>query len=147
MCLLIIPEIEETTTTTTATTTTTTTTTTSPTTEILGSSLASELKYPFLNAFGYKNKLESSTSTVVSSAQLNNGEASSDYYYDDVEDSCEFCRQKSDRVTFKEFCKNDHGIFIFCLFFLLIYTKVDRPHKNTQFFLNNYFIKLKIKKS
>ena len=35
-----------------------------------------------------------------------------DYYYDDVEDSCEYCKQKSERVTFKEFCKNDQVFLV-----------------------------------
>ncbi len=39
-----------------------------------------------------------------------NTESSDDYYYDDNEDSCEFCRRNYQRPTFREFCKNDYGI-------------------------------------
>jgi hypothetical protein len=35
--------------------------------------------------------------------------ANTDYYYDDEEDPCEFCKRKSQKILFKDFCRNDMG--------------------------------------
>lgn len=35
-----------------------------------------------------------------------------DYYYDDTEDSCEYCKRKTQRVTFKEFCKSNYVVLV-----------------------------------
>lgn len=73
------------------------------------------MKYPFSkdDSFSYKNKFDSAETTSISS-KINIGvnDGTSDYYYDDVEDSCEYCRQRSERVTFKEFCKNDQVFLV-----------------------------------
>jgi hypothetical protein len=74
-----------------------------------------ELKYPLskYDSFSYNKQFESAETTSVSSkVNIGVGDGTSDYYYDDVEDSCEYCRQKLDRVTFKEFCKNDQVFLI-----------------------------------
>jgi hypothetical protein len=38
-----------------------------------------------------------------------NSNSNSDYYYDDEDDidSCEFCKRKPQKITFRDFCKND----------------------------------------
>ena len=32
-----------------------------------------------------------------------------DDYYDEAEDSCEFCKRKTNRFTLKDFCRFDYG--------------------------------------
>lgn len=80
--------------TTTSTTTTTTTTTTSMSSEAL--------KFPYVN---YNNYFRNNFDDIQTSPKT----VDNDYYYDDAEDSCEFCKRKSQKITFKEFCKNDLG--------------------------------------
>lgn len=59
---------------------------------------------PYFNYAKYSEK-----STAAAAAENKND----DYYYDynyDTDDSCDYCKTKSERVTFKEFCKNEYGI-------------------------------------
>ena len=89
---LLYKEIEQTTTTT--TTTTTSTTTKNSSLKLFGQSF----KSPYQSYFNYANQYSNTAKNDYN-----------DYYYDDVEDPCEYCKTKSQRVTFREFCKNDYG--------------------------------------
>ena len=89
--------IEIETTTSTTTTTTTTTTTPVPTTTSV-----------FLPAYNYADYYKASQKDDLTfTASENGASTNTDYYYDDEEDSCEFCKRKSQKILFKDFCKND----------------------------------------
>ena len=54
-------------------------------------------------------KTDGSGADLTFSASETNSNYNNDYYYDDEEDSCEFCKRKSQRITFRDFCKNEIG--------------------------------------
>ena len=61
----------------------------------------------------YPYRQDEESPAIISYQDSSNQQSSSssvteDYYYDDQEeDSCEYCKLKSQKLTFKDFCKND----------------------------------------
>lgn len=81
----------------TTTTTTTTTTAAKSTLPIQSFKQFDSVYNPYQSYFNYANNAKN---------DYNND----DYYYDDIDaDPCQYCKTKSQRVTFREFCKNDYG--------------------------------------